>query len=149
MEDRIGAEADTGRERDAHRLVDPTELLDRDAQRGEVTVGTAVLLGEHDPEQAELAHLADDVDGEVVIDVPLCRVRRDLAFGELTHHGSEHLVLVGQLPCHGVTLTQTKVTGQSSVRGHRQGPDRFSPVHPLLQAFLDAADGCFHPSTGA
>ena len=35
-EDRVGAEAHAGRQRDAQRLVDPADLLDGDAQRGEV-----------------------------------------------------------------------------------------------------------------
>ena len=43
LEDRVGAEADAGRQRDAHRLVDAAELLDRHAQRGEVATGAAVL----------------------------------------------------------------------------------------------------------
>ena len=56
VEDRVGAEADAGLERDGHRLVDPGELLDGDAQRREVAAAAAVLLGERDAEQPELAH---------------------------------------------------------------------------------------------
>ena len=46
-EDRVDAEADRGLEGDAHRLVDAADLLDRDAEAGEVAVlaGAAVLLG--------------------------------------------------------------------------------------------------------
>ena len=61
-------------------------------------------LGEHQPEQAELAHRPHDVDREDVIPVPGCaacgaisasaKSRTDLA---------ERLVLVGQLPCHRTT----------------------------------------------
>ena len=51
-EDRVGAEADAGLERDRHRLVDPAELLDGHAQRGEVAAAPAVLLGEGQAEQA-------------------------------------------------------------------------------------------------
>ena len=39
VEDRRDAQADAGLERDADRLVDPAELLDRDAQAGEVAAG--------------------------------------------------------------------------------------------------------------
>ena len=46
VEDRVGAEADAGLERDRHRLVDPGELLDGHAQGGEVGAAAAVLLGE-------------------------------------------------------------------------------------------------------
>ena len=52
LEDRVGAEADPGLEGDGHRLVDPAELLDGDAQRGEVGAAAAVLLGERQAEQA-------------------------------------------------------------------------------------------------
>ena len=103
LEDRVGAEADAGRQRDAQRLVDAAELLDRHAQRGEVATGAAVLLGEHDAEQTELAHRPHDVDREVVVTVPLRSVRRDLGLGELAHRLTQHLVLVAQLPCHRAT----------------------------------------------
>ena len=54
--DRVGAEAHAGLEGDGHRLVDPGQLLDGDAQRGEVAAAAAVLLGERDAEQPEVAH---------------------------------------------------------------------------------------------
>ena len=38
-QDRVDAQADAGLERDADRLVDAAELLDRHAQRGEVAAG--------------------------------------------------------------------------------------------------------------
>jgi len=43
--DRVDAQADSGFEGDADRLVDAPELFDRDAQRREVASGAAVLLG--------------------------------------------------------------------------------------------------------
>ena len=64
-------------QRDAHRLVDAAELLDRDAQPGEAPSsgrpGAAVLLRGGQAEEAELAHLLHDVGREVVIAVPLAR----------------------------------------------------------------------------
>ena len=98
-QDRVDAEPDRRLEGDAHRLVDPADLLDRDAQAGEVAVlaRAAVLLGRGEPEQPELAHLLHDVDREVVVAVPLRGVRRDLGLGELADALPELLVLAGQL----------------------------------------------------
>ena len=94
-QDRVDAEADAGLEGDADRLVDPTELLDRHAEAGEVAVlaGTAVLLGRGEAEQAQLTHLVDDVHGEVVLAVPLGDVRGDGLLGEVADHAAEGLVL--------------------------------------------------------
>jgi hypothetical protein len=55
--DRHRAEADAGLERDRHRGVDAGQFLDRDADVGEVRAGAAVLLGERQAEEPELAHL--------------------------------------------------------------------------------------------
>ena len=58
-QDRVDAQPDGGLEGDADRLVDPADLLDGDAEAGEVAVlaGAAVLLGRGEPEQPEVAHL--------------------------------------------------------------------------------------------
>ena len=54
-----------GGQGDPDRLVDPAELLDGDAQAGEVALALAgaspVLLGHDETEEAELAHLGDEV----------------------------------------------------------------------------------------
>ena len=70
-EDRVDAQAHAGREGDADRLVDPAELLDRDAQAREgAAVGVleraAELLGHDEAEQPELAHARHEVGREVV-----------------------------------------------------------------------------------
>ena len=96
-EDRVCSQAHAGGQRDAHRLVDPSDLLDGDAQRHEVAAAAAPFLGEHEPEQSEFAHLVDDVDGEVVLAVPLGRVRGDLLRGEVAHDAAELLVVLGDL----------------------------------------------------
>ena len=75
VEERRRAEADAGLERDRHRRVDARDLLDRDAVRQVVGAGPAVLLGERQPEQPELAHRAHGVDGKRVIAVPGLGVR--------------------------------------------------------------------------
>ena len=95
-------------ERDAERLVDAADLLDRHAQAGEVAVlaRAAVLLGGGQAHQPEPAHLLDDVGGEVVVLVPLRGVRRDLGLGELADAAAELLVLAGQLERHTPMLTR-------------------------------------------
>ena len=101
-EDRVDAQAHPGRQRDADRLVDPAELLDRDAQAGErAAVGglerPAELLGHDQAEQAEVAHRRHEVGGEVVLAVPLGDVRLDRLGGELADHLAEVLVVLAQL----------------------------------------------------
>ena len=104
-QDRVDPQADRGLERDAHRLVDAADLLDRQAQRREAAVlarhpGAAELLRSRQPHQAERAHLLDDVGREVVVAVPLRGVRRDLGLGEVADAAAELLVLGGQLEGH-------------------------------------------------
>ena len=102
-QDRVDAQADRGLEGDAHRLVDAADLLDRDAQAGEVAVlaGAAVLLGRGEAEEPEPAHLLHHVHREVVVAVPLRGVRGDLGLGELADAAAELFVLSGQLERHG------------------------------------------------
>ena len=85
LEDRVGAEADAGLQRDGDRLVDSSQFLDGDAHAGEVAATTADRFGKRDPEQPELAHLAHDVDRELVGAIPLLGVRFDLGVGELAN----------------------------------------------------------------
>ena len=96
-EDRVDAESDSGFQRDTHRLIDPTDLLDRQAKRSEPTAfarktRAAVVLRRGQSHQAELAHLLHDVDREVVLAIPLRGVRRDLGGGELADDLTELLV---------------------------------------------------------
>ncbi len=100
VQDGADAEPDGGLQRDAQGLVDPPDLLDRDAQAGETALPAAVLLGGGHAEQAELAHLVHDLDGEVVLAVPLRGVRRDLGLGELADDLAERLVLGRQFEGH-------------------------------------------------
>ena len=103
-EDRVGAQADARLERDGHRRVDPAELLDGDAERGEVGARAAVLLGERQAEQAQLAHREHGVDGEGVLAVPGLGVRRDLALGEVADDLAERLLLRAQVEIHRTTI---------------------------------------------
>src|SRR5581483_5101477 len=75
--DRRGTEAHGRLEGDADAGVGARDLLDGQAQREKVRAGPAVLLGEGQAEEAELAHLADDVVAEPVLTVELFGRRRD------------------------------------------------------------------------
>ena len=114
----LAPEADPGLQRDRHRVVDPRQLLDRDAQHREIAAAAAVLLGERDPEQPEVAHAPNHVHREVVVAVPGLGVRRDLALGELAHHPTKRLVLLGELDVHGY----------DGLPGGRNGMDGLEPV---------------------
>ena len=104
-EDRVDAQADPRRQGDPDRLVDAAELLDGDAQHGEVAAmvlicalgGAAVLMRNDEPEQPEVAHLGHQVRREVGLAVPVCDVRCHLTLGELAHMQPEVLVVLAQL----------------------------------------------------
>ena len=63
-------------------------------------VRAAVGLGEHQPEQAELAHGPHGVEGEGVVPVPGLGVRCHLGVGEGAHDRPERLLLVVELEVH-------------------------------------------------
>ena len=120
-EDRVDAQADAGRQGDADRLVDPAELLDRDAEAGErAAVGglerAAELLGHDEAEQAEVAHRRHEVGREVVLAVPLGDVRLD-RLGRRTRGrpcGSP------RGPCSARTSALLRAGGPAPGRGARQ-----------------------------
>ena len=64
----------------------------------------AVLLGDDQAEQAQLAHRPHDLDRQVVVAVPLGDVRGNLSLGEVADDLAERLVLTGQLEHHGSTI---------------------------------------------
>ena len=126
-QDRVDAEAHRGLERDAHRLVDATDLLDGDAQRGEAAVlaghpGAAELLRSGEAHQAERAHLLHDVGREVVVAVPLRGVRGDLGLGEVADAATELLVLGGQLEGHALHLSGIRLAIANPRTGHLCDP---------------------------
>src|SRR2546428_6539947 len=69
--DRCRAQTHRRFEGDADAGVRPRDLLDRYAQGQEVRTRAAVLLGERQPEQTELAHAPDDVVAELVVAIEL------------------------------------------------------------------------------
>ena len=62
-----------------------------------VEPGAAQLLGPRYAEQAELAHLADVLPGELRVGVVLGGDRRDFVAGELAHHLARREVLLGEV----------------------------------------------------
>src|SRR5205085_8805509 len=96
----VGAEPDSLLERDRQRRVAPAGLLEGEAERGEVGRRPAVLLGERQPEQAEVAHRQNGAHGERVVAVPLLGMGRDLALGEVADDLAERLLFRGQLDRH-------------------------------------------------
>src|SRR5690606_27698457 len=75
----------------------------REAEHEQPGLGPAVLLGQRDAEDAELAQLADEIRGE---DAPLVVVAddgSDLRLGEFPHRGGELRLLRAQ--SHGSSYT--------------------------------------------
>ena len=121
----LAPEADAGLEGDGHRLVDPGDLLDGDAQRGEVGAAAAVLLRERQAEQPELAHRQHGVDREGVVAVPLLGVRRD------GRRRRSRAPPCGAGSCSSVSsMSRSDRTGRSAAGRGRCGPDS-SPGWPV------------------
>jgi hypothetical protein len=85
---------------DADAGVSARELLDHEHVREEVGPRAAVLLGEADAHQAELGELAEDVAWEMVLAVPLRRVRLDLGADEVARERLDLLLLGRTLEVH-------------------------------------------------
>ena len=134
-QDRVDAEPDAGLERDADRLVDAAELLDRDAQRGEVAAAAAVLLGDDQAEQAELAHRVHERrpgSGARGPTAATCGATSRL--GEVAHDLAEGLVVLGQLerfivpaPRRDLTFTSTSSNDSRVTRARRKSATRPGP----------------------
>ncbi len=91
------AEGDPGLQRDGHRGVHPGQFLEGQAEREVVAAHAAVLFGERQPEQAELAHPRHDVVGELAAFVVAADDRRDDLAGEKRHGVPQVLLLRREL----------------------------------------------------
>ncbi len=87
-------------QRDRDRGVHARQLLDGERVGQRVAAAAAVLLGERDSHQVELAELLDDLVGEGLRAVELLGDRRDLALGEFAHRAPDQLVLGGEVEVH-------------------------------------------------
>ena len=99
-EQRQGHGARVHGDRDADTRVAARELLDHEHVREEVGPGAAVLLGEADAHQPELGELREDVAREVVLAIPLGRVRLDLGADEVARERLDLLLLGRKLEVH-------------------------------------------------
>ena len=77
--------------------------------RDEVEPGAAVLLGDDDPEQAQLGHALDHVQVEMVVDVVLDRVRQHALVHEVANRLLDQALLVGELEVHRGESTGRRV----------------------------------------
>ena len=78
----------------------PADLLDRDRVRQRVESGAALVLGDRDPEPAELADAPDDLGGETAFALVLVDDRRDLGRHELPDRVTEQRVLGSEVVVH-------------------------------------------------
>src|SRR3954447_15687973 len=77
------------------------ELFDDHRVGGQVEPHAAVLLGNGDPEEAELFHLLDDRLREGILVVVVLGVGDDLLVGELADHFDDGFLLVGHFAVSG------------------------------------------------
>ena len=77
------------------------ELFDDHRVGRQVEPHPAVLLGDRDPEQAQLLHLLDDRLREGVLVVVMLGVGEDLLVDELAHHLGDVALDVGLLGVRG------------------------------------------------
>ena len=130
--DRHRAQRGVRGDRDAHRRVDPGQLLDRERVRERVAAATAVLLRERDAHQPELAQLGHDLVGEPLLAVELLGDRRDLLPREVPHGGLDQLLLGAEVEVH-LSLSQRRCRAPArpaAARPSRSRPCRRSPGCP-------------------
>ena len=97
VEDRQRAGARVHGDGHADAGVGARELLEHEHVGEEVRARAAVLLGHADAHQPELAQLAEQLAREVVVAVPLGRVRRDPLVGEAPREVADLALVVGEL----------------------------------------------------
>ena len=79
----------------------PRSISSQDERLGdEVEPRAAVLLGDHDPEQAQLGHALDHAQVQVVVDVVLDRVRQHPRVDEIANRLLDQALFVCELEVH-------------------------------------------------
>ena len=126
------------------------DLLAEERLGDEVEAGAAVLLRDHDAEQAELGHALDRVHVETVVDVVLDRVRQHALVDERAHRVLDEALLLGKLEVHGGSLW--KRLGRLPVEIQTVGLERLSRrcrgVHPRVDRRLDLGQRRRRPRRG-
>jgi len=100
-----------GRHADPYRGVDLRQLGDHEHVFDVAEPGAAVLLGEEDAQEAQLARLGDDLAGKLLALVDLVDDRIDLAAGELPCGLLDGALLVGQGKVHVIVLLERSSHG--------------------------------------
>ena len=98
--ERAAAQAGVGRDDQPERAPHPADLLDGDRVGERVEAGAALVLGDRDPEPAELADAPDDLDREAALAFVLLDDRRDLGEHEVADGVAEQRVLRGEVEVH-------------------------------------------------
>ena len=112
------AERHPGLQRDRDRGIHPGQFLQGQAEGEVVAAHAAVLLGERQPEQAELAHLGHDVVRELAAFVVAADDRRDDVAGELGDGVPQVLLLRRELVTdHRNTFASPGGLGDAGVWG--------------------------------
>src|SRR5262245_30275243 len=93
---RSAAERHVRGQRDARGGAHPRDLLDGDRVAQGVEPGAAVALGIREPHEAQLAHLAHDVGGELLLLVDLAGNGRQDLVRELARHLSDLVMLFSE-----------------------------------------------------
>ena len=100
VEDRQRYGARMHADRHPHAGVRPGDLLEDEDVRDEVRARAAVLLRDAHAHQAELGELAEDLLREVVLAIPLRRVRLDLGRSEVARDRLDVPLLRSELEVH-------------------------------------------------
>ena len=137
--DGLRAERGVGAHRDRDRAVDASELLDCDRVLQGAPACPADLLGERDPHQTELAHLAHQLVGERLGAVELAGHRRDLGPCELADGALEQQRVVVQVEAHVQTLPNIRSEFERSFEVLRYDGEvqPSPPTRPALRARYD------------
>ena len=100
--DRIAGHGIVHRDDDRRRGAHARQLLDDEDEGQGVRAGTAEFLGNHHSKDPHLRELAQDLAGELLLLLPICRSRSDLRLGELANGVADALLFVRELEVHGV-----------------------------------------------
>src|SRR5690606_28737917 len=93
--DVTGAETVVARDRERERSVYAGDLFHAERIGEHVEAGSAVFLGNANPEKAELGEARHDFVRKTLLTIPLARARRDFTRSELTNRVSEEAVRLG------------------------------------------------------
>ena len=96
------------RDRDRDGRVDARQLLDRDRVRDRVAAGAAVLLGDREAHEAELAELGDELVREAAGQVELLGDRLDALSRERPNRVANQLLLGSQVEVHAARIVAAR-----------------------------------------